>query len=86
MSEKPRSLLTSHLHQVIASAIGLTIGTFLIIVCIRDFLLYLDSYDLTMVGTTGSLNQIFVVAIFGWSLVLAALVVPLSITLSAGNT
>lgn len=64
------------------AAIGLAGGILLLVTSIRDYLLYLDSYDLGMVGTTGSLSGVIVLLLIGAVLIVVSLQLTISLALT----
>jgi len=62
--------------RIVGSAVALTVGTLVGVVAVRDFLLYLDSYDLGMVGTTGGVEQVVLLLLVGWCCLLLGVVYP----------
>lgn len=67
------------------SAVSLAGGTLFIVTGIRDFLLYLDSYDLGMVGTTNSLFGVILVILFGSLLIVGGLSGTISLAVNDSN-
>lgn len=55
------------------SAVSLAAGILLTVTSVRDFLLYLDSYDLGMVGTTNGLLGVILLGLVGSLLIVGAL-------------
>lgn len=70
------------LLEIGGAAIGLAGGILLIVTSIRDYLLYLDSYDLSMVGTTGSLSGVIVLLLIGAVLIVIGLQLTISLALT----
>lgn len=64
------------------AAVGLAGGILLIVTSIRDYLLYLDSYDLGMVGTTGSLSGVILLLLIGSLLIVIGLHLTISLALT----
>lgn len=73
------------LLEIGGATIGLAGGILLIVTSIRDYLLYLDSYDLGMVGTTGSLSGVIFLLLIGAVLIVISLQLTISLSLT-GNT
>ena len=73
----------TNLPQFVVRSVLLAVGTSCVVVGIRDLLLYLDSYDLSMVGTTNSLLQVEFLLVVGWFCVLVGLTNALSASTEA---
>ncbi|WP_435119354.1 hypothetical protein [Halolamina sp. C58] len=56
---------TTDVRRVGAATAGIAAGLMLVATGLRDFLLYLDSYDLTSVGTTGGLPGVVAIVAVG---------------------
>jgi hypothetical protein len=69
------------LLRVGGAAVSLAAGTLLLVTSIRDYLLYLDNYDLGMVGTAGSLQGVVLLSLIGS--VLAVMSLHMTTSLSA---
>jgi len=72
-------------RQMGSSALSLAGGILLIVTGLRDFLFYLDSYDLTMVGTTDSLTAVILLVILGSLLLVFGLQGTISLAVTSGS-
>ena len=68
-----------------SSALSLAGGILLTVTGLRDFLFYLDSYDLTMVGTTDSLTAVILLVILGSLLLVFGLQGTISLAVTSGS-
>ena len=72
-------------RQMGSSALSLAGGILLTVTGLRDFLFYLDSYDLTMVGTTDSLTAVILLVILGSLLLVFGLQGTISLAVTSGS-
>jgi len=72
-------------RQMGSSALSLAGGILLTVTGLRDFLFYLDSYDLTMVGTTDSLTAVILLVILGSLLLVFGLQRTISLAVTSGS-
>lgn len=78
MPSEEAASITAYVTEIVGAAVLLASGTFLTVIAVRDFLLYLDSYDLRMVGTTDGLLTVVLLAVLAWLFIIVGFLIPVT--------